>query len=326
MPFDVTKLPSFSELPVRAGAPPGSAWGVFGDEDEIGTWNLVTPEKTAAAAALVKKGAVFSLNLPLDAMPSRPLFWFRGNPRHTIFDCSGGARASYDEYLDGFCPQSSSQWDGHRHVAHPAFGFYNGFKHEDVIREGGTKLGIQNLADRGIATRGVLLDVGRFLEKDGRPLDLVGGATIDAETLEACRKAQGVDIQPGDLLLFRTGWLGWLLAQSEAKKVEMAEHLLAPGLLAGTEMAAYLWDNHIAAIATDTIAVESWPPEFANPERGFFHFQLIVYFGMNLGELWRLDALAEDCAADGVYEFMVTSAPLNITGGVGSPPNALAIK
>jgi hypothetical protein len=70
---------------------------VFGDDDEIGTWNTVTPEKTTAAAGLVRKGAVFAMNLPLDAMPSRPFFWFRGNPRHTIFDCSGGVRVSYDE-------------------------------------------------------------------------------------------------------------------------------------------------------------------------------------------------------------------------------------
>ena len=59
---------------------------------------------------------------------------------------------------------------------------------------------------------------------------------------------------------------------------------------------------------------------------GFLHIQLIAHLGMALGELWDLDALAEDCAADGVYECMVMSAPLNLRGGVGSPPNALAIK
>ncbi len=326
MAIDVSKLPSFAQLPVRQGAPPGSAWGVFGDDDELGTWNLVPPATTAAAATLVRKGAVFLLNLPLDTMPARPLFWFRGNPRHTIFDCSGGVRVSYDEYLDGFCPQSSSQWDGHRHVAHPAFGFYNGFKHEDVIREGSTTLGIQNLANRGIATRRVLLDVARYLEQQGQTLDQRTPWTIDVATLEACRKAQGVELRPGDRLLFRTGWLGWLRAQAASVHLELAEELQAPGLLAGNEMAAYIWDNHVAAVATDTIAVESWPPAFADPERGFFHIQLITYFRMNLGELWDVDALAADCAADGVYEFMFTSAPLNITGGVGSPPNALAIK
>jgi kynurenine formamidase len=325
MTFDVKNLPGFDQLPVKAGAPAGSAWGLFGDDDEIGLWNLVTPEKTAEAAKLVRKGAVFSLNAPLDEL-QRPLFWFRGPPRRTMFDCSSGMRVSYDEYLDNFCPQSSSQWDGHRHVCHPALGFYNGVTHDEVLAEGSLKLGIQNLAERGIATRGVLLDVGRFLEAQGTPLDYHSSQTIDAATLEACRKAQGVEIRTGDLLLFRTGWLDWLRKQPANVQTELAEHLVVPGLLAGREMAAYLWDLHIAAIATDLIAVEAWPPVVTDPNRGFFHIQLITYFGMNLGELWDLDKLAADCAADGVYEFMVTSAPLNIRGGVGSPPNALALK
>lgn len=42
--------------------------------------------------------------------------------------------------------------------------------------------------------------------------------------------------------------------------------------------------------------------------------------------MWYLEDLAADCAEDGRYEFLVTSAPLNLSGGVGSPPNALAIK
>jgi hypothetical protein len=56
------------------------------------------------------------------------------------------------------------------------------------------------------------------------------------------------------------------------------------------------------------------------------HFRLIPLLGMPIGELWWLDDLAADCAEDGVYEFFFTSAPLNVPGGVGSPPNALAIK
>ena len=59
---------------------------------------------------------------------------------------------------------------------------------------------------------------------------------------------------------------------------------------------------------------------------GFLHRILIGSFGMALGELWHLDDLADDCARDGVYEFCLTSAPLNVAGGIGSPPNALAIK
>jgi len=324
MTTDIKNLPTFEELPMTRTAPVRSAWGVFGEGDELGTWNLATPAKAAEGAALVRKGSVFGLNAPLDAL-ARPLFWFRSSPRRTMFDCSGGLRVSYDEYLDNFCPQSSSQWDGHRHVCHPAEGFYNGFSHDEVLAEGSTVLGIQNLAGRGVATRGVLLDLGRYLESQGTPIEYQSSQTFDAATLEACRAAQGVEIRAGDVLLFRTGWLSWLLAQPLGVQGALAEHLVAPGILSGEEMAAYLWNLHIAAIATDVIAVEAWPPVM-EPGRGFFHLQLITYFGMNLGEMWQLDALADDCAADGVYEFMLTSAPLNITGGVGSPPNALAIK
>ncbi len=325
--MNIEALPSYDELPEvpDAGFPVRSAWGVFGADDEIGCWNLVTPEKTAAAAKLVRKGAIFALNAPLDELP-RGLFWFRNAPRRTMFDCSGGLRASYDEYLDNFCPQASTQWDGHRHVCHPALGFYNNVSHDRVLAEGSTVLGIQNLAKRGIATRGVLLDIGRYLASQGRSIDMRSSHTIDAPLLDACARAQGVEIQPGDVLIFRVGWLEWLRKQALATYNELAEDLVVPGLLAGDEMARYLWDKHVAAVASDVIAVESWPPQFADPARGFLHFRLITFFGMNLGEMWDIDALAADCESDGVYEFMLTSAPLNISGGVGSPPNALAIK
>jgi hypothetical protein len=322
MAFDPAALPSYADLPVKAGAPAGSAWGVFGDDDELGTWNLVTADKTREAAALVRKGSIFPLNAPIDAL-QRPLFWFRAAPRRTMFDCSSGMRLSYDEYIDNFCPQSSSQWDGHRHIAHPGLGFYNGITHEQVLAEGSQALGIQNLAKRGVATRGVLLDVGRYLESQGTPIAYHSSQSYDVATLEACRTAQGVEIRTGDALIIRNGWLKWLLAQPANVQQELAEHLVAPGVQAGEEMARYIWDLHVATIAGDAIAVESWPPQ---QDRGFLHIQLIAYFGMNLGEMWDVEALAEDCASDGVYEFMLTSAPLNIPGGVGSPPNALAIK
>ena len=105
---------------------------------------------------------------------------------------------------------------------------------------------------------------------------------------------------------------------------EAMVHLRAPGIGPDEEMAAYLWDLHIAAVAGDNPSLEAWPP---GPESGgFLHFRLIPLLGMNIGELWYLEDLAADCAQDGVYEFMLTSAPLNVPGGVGSPPNALAIK
>ena len=79
----------------------------------------------------------------------------------------------------------------------------------------------------------------------------------------------------------------------------------------------------MAAVAADNPSLEPWPP---TPETGFLHFRLLPHLGIPIGELWYLEELAADCAGDGVYEFLLTSAPLHSRGGVGSPPNALAIK
>ena len=320
MGYDHANLPSHKDLPVKAGAPAGSSWGLFGDDDQLGTLNLLTPERVAAAAKLVRKGAVFPLNLRVDE-PNPPLYG-RGAVRQTM---TAGANGR-DDYLDNFWPQASSQWDSLRHIRHPRDGFYNRTPDDEVVAGGG-RLGIENMARRGIAGRGVLLDVARHVEAQGRPIDCTTSAVIEREYLAACAKAHDVEIRTGDILLVRTGWLTWYFnAATPAERERMAdrEQLRAPGLAAGDDMAAYLWDLHIAAIAADNPALEAWPPR--EDSGGFLHFRLIPLLGMPIGELWWLDDLAADCADDGVYEFFFTSAPLNVPGGVGSPPNALAIK
>ena len=89
-------------------------------------------------------------------------------------------------------------------------------------------------------------------------------------------------------------------------------------------MAAWLWNNRIAAIATDCPAVEPLPTDFL--DEGALHYRALPLLGLPLGELFVLAPLAEDCARDQRYEFMVVSAPLNVEGGIASPPNAVAIK
>lgn len=319
---DRTNLPSYSELPVRPGAPQGSAWGLFGDDDQLGCLNLLTPERVIAGAKLVRKGAVFPLNLSID-QPNPPLFG-RGAPRVEFVT----GEVHRDDYLDNFWPQASSQWDSLRHILHPREGFYNGVTAEEVIPAGG-KLGIENIARRGIAGRGMLLDVARHLEAAGRRLDYTTATVITKGVLSDCAQDQGLAIETGDILIIRTGWLNWYLNEATAEqKQELAgdpmTDLRFPGIGPDEEMASYLWDLHIAAVAADNPALEAWPP---GPDSGgFLHFRLIPLLGMNIGEFWYLEDLAADCAQDGVYEFMFTSAPLNVPGGVGSPPNALAIK
>lgn len=316
-------LPDYAALPVRPDAPPGSAWGVFGDADQVGTLNLLTPERIVAAARLIRRGATFNLDLPLH-LPDPPLIPARKSYRHTVYNLrDGNAR---DDYLDSFYLQGSSQWDALRHMRHPEYGFYNNTP-DDAIHTGpGCRLGIETWAERGIVGRAVLVDVGRYLAGQGRPIDQTTRFEISPALLDETLAAQGVALESGDILLLRTGWLEYWLGANEAQRRVMYEgfttEFRSPGLEPTDAMAAWIWDHHIAAIGADNLSVEPWPPAPDN----FFHFRIIPLLGLAIGELWNLEGLAHDSARDGIYESFFVSKPLNLRGGVGSPPNALAIK
>lgn len=314
-------LPRFFELPVRPGAPPGSSWGVFGDDDEIGTLNFIGPEHVAAAAQLVRQGKVFSVNLDLE-LPNPPLFG-RKPIRHTLFEKYGGT--ALDDYIDDLYPQASTQWDGLRHFGDPDYGFYNGAQRTELTARGAGRLGMQNWARRGIAARGILLDVARALAGEGGALDPLDFFPIGPELLADTAKQEGVELRAGDILLVRTGWLE-AYEQLDRRSREDLAGLGRPGApgLYGGDVPAFLWDNRIAAIAADNPALEATRPGDTSPLS--LHVALIARLGMPLGELWRLGPLAADCAADGVYETLLVSAPLNVLGGAGSPANALALK
>jgi len=97
----------------------------------------------------------------------------------------------------------------------------------------------------------------------------------------------------------------------------------APGL--GLDAAPWIFDHELAAVAGDTWGLEVLPnetPDVFQP----MHIILIVHMGLLMGEIFDLEALAEDCASDGRYEFLLSAVPLRVTGGVGSPVNPLAIK
>ncbi len=313
-------LPSFDDLPAVPGAPPHSAWWLFGKDDQVGLFNLQTPERIAEAARLIERGAMFPLNWELE-MPNPPLYG-RGALRQSIIRNPVG----HDDVLDNFWPQASSQWDSLVHVGHPEHGFYNGISAAEVTGAAGTRGGIEHWARRGIAGRGVLLDIARSFERHGRPLDCYSSTRFTPADLETCRKEQDVEIRTGDVLLIRTGWPAWYREQDLTTRRALANRdtLRAPGLAAGEEMARYLWDLHIVAACSDVPALEAWPPTAATG--GFLHHYLIGLFGMAIGELWDLEGLAGDCVEDGRYEVFFTSAPLNKLGGIGSPPNAIAFK
>jgi hypothetical protein len=322
-------LPSFDDLPVAEGKPAGSSWGVWGPDDVFGCLNLLTPERVKRATQCVRKGSVFALNWDMK-MPDPPLFG-RDAFTHEVVWLPN--EAGHDEHISGWNTQSSSQWDGFRHIRHPVHEFYNGIADADH--------GVHHWARRGLAGRGVLADVARWREEQGRPIQANTSDPIEADDLTATLKAQNVEIEPGDVLLVRTGWLGWYATlDADGRRKYVEEGHAGCGLRPGEPMWRLLWDLHIAAVAADNPSLEVWPPAvFVTPERLqellanreqldeiFMHIRLLPLLGLPIGEFFALEALADDCASDGVYEFFFTSAPLNLPAGVASPPNALAIK
>ncbi len=319
------RLPAFDELPIKPDLPPHSAWGVFGDDDQVGTLNLLTPERAAAAARLARQGLVFPLNWEME-LPDPPLF-DRTALKHTI---NRRRRNVFDDVYDNFNTQSSSQWDGLRHNGHRQFGFYNGLTGDQIADEANPRNGIHHWARRGVAGRGVLIDFPRFAAAQGISFTLGERYGITPEQMQAAAEWQGVGFNPGDILLLRTGWIEWYSALNKEQRSNLSQPgaLRACGLEQGEESLRFLWDNHFAAIASDNPSFEAYPS--APPVNGqpgeSMHGVIIGLWGMPIGELFQLDPLAGACAADGRYEFFFTSAPLNKLGGVASPPNALAIK
>jgi hypothetical protein len=315
-------LPSYDELPG------GKAWGVWGDGDVLGCLNLLTPERVQAGVACVSRGAVFPLNLEMH-LPEPPLFG-RAAFTHEVHWLPNDV--GHDDFLHGWNTQSSSQWDGFRHIQHGNHGFYGGVADEDH--------GIHHWARRGIVGRAVLCDVGRWRAGVGRAIDFTAPDPIEPSDVLDTLAAQGSEVETGDVLLLRTGWTTWYRSLDAAGREALAQNLVSPGLRPGIATARVLWDLHIAALAADNPAVEVWPPgalataeEFtaalADPELSpeiFVHFSLLPLLGLPLGEMWDLDALASDCADDGQYHCLLTSAPLHLVSGVASPPNAIALK
>jgi kynurenine formamidase len=305
--------------PSYADLPDGCAWDVL--DPDLGSLSLLTADRVAAAARLVRTGKRFSLDLPID-QPNPPFFG-REPVQHTVFDYS---ETILDDRLDSFFPQGSTQWDAFSHFAHSSRGFFGG-NDKTAIRERGA-LSVDAWHPSGIVGRGVLLDAGRHL---GIAAD--SPFMVTADMLDATAAAHGVEVRTGDVLCVRVGWVGWYRSLDQASREQVAaksqgelEGFALPGVGPGSEIAEWLWDHGVAALAVDNPAVEALPnPAMSNMDDSV-HARVLAMLGIPLGEFFDFEALAEDCANDGVHEFLFTSAPLGIPGGIGSPPNALAIK
>ena len=250
----------------------------------------------------------------------------RTNPVHTMLDTGTDAERGNQGFPHGiggaddviFMPlQASTQWDGLGHIFDHG-NAWNGRRAGDVVTSDGDLVtGIQTATGR-MSGRGVLLDVGRAIGQDG---ELPDGFAITTEHLEATIAAQGATaaVGRGDLVLVRTGRL------ARARRDGWGDYAggASPGLSFTT--ADWLHGSEITAIATDTWGFEVRPNEFDNAFQPL-HQVVIPHIGLFIGEMWDLDALAADCAADGVYEFWLSAEPLPVTGAVGSPVAPVAVK
>lgn len=315
-----SRVPRYAELPLTPDAPPRSAWGVFGRDDQLGTLNFLTSERRLAALRNISRGDVFSLDLPLH-LPRPPMIALRTAYRRTQIKFPGNR--GRDDVMDNFYLQCSSQWDSLKHIRHPEYGFYNWTSDERVDSEEDSRLGVDNFSRNGIVGRGVLLDVERYLAARGEPIVAYERREISVALLQEVANAQQVTLQPGDVIMMRTGVA--TVIRNEAEHPETAVRPLpgGPGLVADESTLAWLWDNQIAAIVSDNLAVELFPGASGGLS---LHRDGIALLGLVLGELFDLDSLADDCDADHVYESLFCAKPLNLRAGVGSPANALAIK
>jgi hypothetical protein len=314
-------VPRYEDLPIIEKTGAHHAWGVFGEQDELGTLNFITPQVVAAATREVTAGEVVNLSLPLD-QPDPPLVAGRLSMTHGM----RVERWGRDDWLERFYLQASTQWDGPRHIRYREFGYYGG-RDEAAVDAGA--LGIDRAARRGIIARGVLVDVAAFLAERGTPIDATARFPIDHALIEQVLAWERVALRDGDVLLLRSGWMAWYLGLDRAGRERLAgslhnqpDGLDCPGLEAGQGTAAWLWDHRVAAAAADNPALEVLK---VDPVVGFLHRLLIPLLGMPIGEFWDLEGLSEACGRQGRYSFLLTSAPLLIPGGVGSPANAYAV-
>ena len=310
-----------------------------GKKDVFGTLNLITPEVLKAAYAELKDGVSVSLNWPIGAIET-PGFGRKGLVHKVIsFKGSPLDAHGYDDEVE-FNTQCSSQWDSLCHFHHQASASgYNGVQTnvEELTQGYGKedhdmKLPTLNHWHKrgGLVARGVFIDYKLWAEENGKDYDPFTDHRISIEELETVAKKQGVEFKQGDVLIVRSGFTEGLTGQPGAKQQELMGSHKTCGV-DGTEAAAkWFWNHHFAAVAGDAIAFEAIPPKRPDGSEGsvaelVLHQYFLALYGMPIGELWDLKALSETCKKLNRYSFLLTSSPLNVPGGIGSPPNALAV-
>ena len=291
-----------------------SNWGRWGDDDELGALNLITPEKRRQAAALVEEG--ISVSLAHDTLKERapdvtsPFV-------HAVPSTGANAEGSFsiDTYSVLYHGYAHSHLDALCHMwgtseAYPGL-MYNGFGKDTVTDTGCGRLGIGVVARQGIFTRGVLMDIPRL---KGVPY-LAPGDGIRPEDLDAWLERTGLEVGAGDVVFIRTGrWARraekgpWDISQNSA------------GLHASA--ARWLKERDVAALGSD--AASDLLPSGIEGVTHPVHQLVIVAMGMPIFDNADLEAVAEEAARLERWDFLLTAAPIRVPGGTGSPLNAIA--
>ncbi|MEU6115633.1 cyclase family protein [Streptomyces sp. NPDC047117] len=294
-------------------------WGRWGPDDEQGTLNLITADVVRAAAASVVSGLRIPLALPLQqdgvqtgAIPGRV------NPLHTMVavnhEMFGPDTVATSDDVVTMGLQAATHWDGLTHVSHSGR-LYNGRPATAVTAHAGaTALGIEKVPP--VVSRGVLLDVARVRDGGGdRPLD--GAHAVTPEDLAAAEELAGTTVRAGDVVLVRTGQIRRYLAGDK-----QGYAFPSPGLSVRTP--EWFHARDVAAVATDTLTFEIFPPEIENLWMPV-HALHLVEMGMLQGQNWNLEELSAACATEGRHTFLLSAVAEPFTGGAGAPVAPVAV-
>ncbi len=294
-------------------------WGRWGERDQLGTLNLIDGDAVRRGTAAVQDGRRLSLAMPFDGNgPQVGSIPGRINPLRTMI----AINTPYAGDVANFCCsddivtmglQASTHWDSLAHVSYAGL-LYNGYPAATVTAEGGAiKLGMHKV--RSLTSRGVLLDVAR-----AKGLEVLepGYAITPADLTDALELADVV-LEPGDVALVRTG------RAACCKAGERVEYTTGDQAGLRIECPEWFHDHDVAAVATDTVAMEQYP--CADPAALFpVHLLQLRDMGLTQGQNFDLEDLADDCAADGRYAFLLEASPIPFTGALGSPVNPVALK
>lgn len=283
-----------------------SNWGRWGTRDQLGTLNLITPDRRRAAAALVRSGRTVSCARPLPTEPGPD------NQFPVVHLMTATATEGFGGDYFALAPHGygTSHIDALCHIFNDGK-LYNGYAIENVGARGARELGIHELRD-GVVSRGVLLDVARARGADF----LEPGEPIWIEDLERAESDAGVRVADGDVLLLHTG--RW---RCRAERGPWRAHERLAGLDASC--LPWLHARGVAALGCDGVSdvLPSRIPEVTLP----IHSVAIVAMGLHLIDNLDLTRLADACIAESRWEFLLTVAPLVLTRGTASPVNPIAV-